>query len=213
MSHEADAARDSTERERQMNELMTRAVSGDATAREELLLQELPRLRAFIRLRTGAALRARESTSDLLQSVCREILADLGKMQFQGSAAFRHWLFKTAEHKIIDRARHHEALRRTPSRSEDVADSVLRETFGTLITPSREAAAREEVLRLEEAFAKLSPDHREVITLAKIVGLSHREIGEAMDRTEAATRMLLFRALAELSDLVQGTGSGDRAPS
>ncbi|MEO6595104.1 MAG: hypothetical protein ABIP94_10170, partial [Planctomycetota bacterium] len=42
-----------------------RAVAGDRQAREQLLLDNLPRLEAFLRLQAGAALRRKESLSDL----------------------------------------------------------------------------------------------------------------------------------------------------
>ena len=62
--------------------------------------------------------------------------------------------------------------------------------------------AREEVLRIEQAFEELPENFREVITLSRILGLSHREIAEQTGSTEGATRALLFRALARLSRLL-----------
>ena len=55
------------------------ASGGDAAAIGQLLEQHLPRLRAFVRLRMGAQLRARESASDIVQSTCREILENMGR--------------------------------------------------------------------------------------------------------------------------------------
>ena len=54
--------------------LVLAAQDGDAGAREELLLKHMDRLRAFVRLRSDQRLRLRESESDLVQSVCGEIL-------------------------------------------------------------------------------------------------------------------------------------------
>jgi RNA polymerase sigma-70 factor, ECF subfamily len=59
--------------------------------------------------------------------------------------------------------------------------------------------AAEELGRLEAAFARLDADYREVIVLARVVGLSHAEIAARMGRTESATWNLLARALAKLS--------------
>ena len=56
-------------------------MNDDSAARMQRLLEEhLPRLRAFIRLRTNQAIRARESCSDLVQSVCREVLEEQRKL-------------------------------------------------------------------------------------------------------------------------------------
>ena len=48
---------------------------------------------------------------------------------------------------------------------------------------------------MEAAFDSLPDDYREVITLARIAGLSHAEIARQMARSESAVRMLLSRAL------------------
>ena len=71
--------------------------------------------------------------------------------------------------------------------------------YSGLCTPSRDAAAREELARAEAALARLSEEHREVIVLARIVGLSHAQIAEKLGTTEVATRSLLHRALARLA--------------
>jgi RNA polymerase sigma factor (sigma-70 family) len=51
----------------------------------------------------------------------------------------------------------------------------------------------------------LKPEnYREVITLSRVVGLSHREIGEQIGKNEGAVRVLLHRALARLGRLMDG---------
>ena len=67
----------------------------------------------------------------------------------------------------------------------------------------RVALAKEEVLLFEAAFDTLSDEHREVISLSRIVGLSHQEIGEQLGRSEAAARQLLHRALAALAVAIE----------
>ena len=73
---------------------------GEPPPAEQLLLRYLPSLRGFVRLKSGARLRALESCSDLVQSICREILQHWERYQGDDEAAFRAWLFKTAERKI-----------------------------------------------------------------------------------------------------------------
>jgi RNA polymerase sigma factor (sigma-70 family) len=53
---------------------------------------------------------------------------------------------------------------------------------------------------LEQAIVRLSEDHREVILLMKIEGLSAKEVGERMDRSENAVHLLLSRALKRLAE-------------
>jgi RNA polymerase sigma-70 factor (subfamily 1) len=188
---------------------------------EGLLERHLSGLRAFVRLNAGPALRAREAQSDLVQSVCREVLEGLDQFEYRGDAAFKLWLFQTARRKIIDRARYWRrdkralarevALDPSPRRNQSSGHNLLHQ-YATFCTPSQEAILHEEQARIEQAFAKLSPEHRKVITLARIVGLSHREIGERMRRNEAAARQLLHRALAQLSKHLESGSPDDDAP-
>ena len=80
--------------------LIEKLTSGDPDAIEHLLSRHMPGLRAFIRLRAGPVVRARESESDLVQSVCREVLRGIERFDYQGDAAFKNWLFKAALRKI-----------------------------------------------------------------------------------------------------------------
>jgi len=190
--------------------LVDSASRGDAAAVEELLTRYLPGLNAFVRLRAGPLLRARESSSDLVQSVCREVLAHVDRFQYRSEGLFKQWLFTTAARKIADRCDHVQAQRRDVCREValDAASAVsaagsFADACRSLVTPSRELIGREELVATERALLDLDDDHREVILLARVVGLSAREIGEQMNRSESAVRSLLHRALAELSARVE----------
>lgn len=60
---------------------------------------------------------------------------------------------------------------------------------------------------IESALKKIKPESREVIVLAHIEGMSHQEIGEILNKTPAATRVMLHRALGELRKVL---GVGQR---
>lgn len=179
------------------------ASRGDPDAVEALLERHLPRLRAFVRLRMGRELRRKESASDLVQSACREVLRQIDRYEHRSESNFRSWLFTTALRKIQDRVDYYRADKRDV-RHEISADGsrgleALARVYADFDTPSAQLAMKERVARLEAAFDRLSPEHREVITLARIVGLPHREVAAAMGRSETASRMLLYRALAALA--------------
>ncbi|MEM7306429.1 MAG: RNA polymerase sigma factor [Planctomycetota bacterium] len=184
-------------------DLVQRATGGDQAAVELLLAEHLSRLRAFLRLRMGAVVRSKESTEDLVQSVCREALERLDGFEYRGEASFRHWLFRQAEHKVIDRGRFYRRGKRDAEREIALEaqghESETLRGLESLFTPSRDAVAHEELARLEQAFGKLPPDYQEVILLARVVELPHAKIAERMGRTVSATWTLLSRALARLS--------------
>lgn len=186
--------------------LVDQASRGEGLALDALLERHLPALLAFVRLHAGAELRQREASMDLVQSACREVLADLGQMRYRDEANFKHWLFLAAERKLADRARFHGRERRDvrrelaldPQTSAHEA-RMLGEGLGTLYTPSQDAIARETLDRALAAFGELSGEYRQVIVLARIVGLSHGDIAREMGRSETAVRTLLHRALARLA--------------
>jgi RNA polymerase sigma factor (sigma-70 family) len=65
-------------------------------------------------------------------------------------------------------------------------------------TPSVVFTRREELDRLERALDKLKGEHRQVILLAKIEGLSYQHIGRRLNRSPEAVGMLLSRAMLAL---------------
>ncbi|MFO0984454.1 MAG: sigma-70 family RNA polymerase sigma factor [Planctomycetota bacterium] len=185
--------------------LIESAALGDRQAIEALLEKYLPGLRAFVRLRCGAELRAKESTSDIVQSVCRELLQGLATFRWQGEACFKSWLFSAALRKVADRAEYFQAAKRDAGRELSLergsrSDASLWACYQSLSSPSQHAIAREQAERIERAFEQLSDEQREVVVLAKIAGLSRTEIGKHLGKSEGAVRAILHRALAELSD-------------
>jgi RNA polymerase sigma-70 factor (subfamily 1) len=189
-------------------QLAQRASRGHAASMESLLERYLPRLRAFVRLRVDRDLRQRESSSDLVQSVCRQVLEHAEGFEYRSEEAFRAWLFKTALNKIRERARFHRAERRAPGRERRVGETapedVLLPMYSRITTPSEAAAAHELAERMEGAFDQLPDDYREVITLSRIVGLPRPDVAKAMERSEGAVSMLLSRALVELVAVLDG---------
>jgi len=185
--------------------LARRASSGDPIAIAELLELNLPKLRTYIRLRSGRFLRALESSSDLAQSVCREVLADLVEGEYPGDRGFRAWLFLTARRKIADRVRYYRAEKRdagrlvsSPSKAdiEQIADGYARAGLGT---PSRAAMTAERVAQIEAAMDRLTPGDRDLIAQRRVLGMTYAEIAERMGKSEGAVRVQLHRALSRLS--------------
>ena len=194
--------------EKDLESLVEAAAKGDGEAVNRLLEHYLVELRAFVRLRSGALLRERESHSDLVQSVCREVLERQDGFRYAGEAAFRRWLFTMAMRKIHDRRDYFLAQKRDVGRdlrgdAGSVSDEeALLDCYGSFLTPSRHANAREELARVEAAFAELRDEAREVITLVRILGLSSKEAAAEMGKSEGAIRVLLYRSLAKLSQIL-----------
>lgn len=182
----------------------------------ELLERHLPKLHAFVKARLGAALRQREGTVDVVQSVCREVVEHGATFEFRGEERFIAWLRLAAHNKIREKHRRHVAQRRDMRREAEATDSVAAAAFATLMTPSAIAVGNESAAIVRDALAALSEEHRDVITMSRFVGLPHAVIAEYLDRSEAAARQLLARALARLAEELSRRGidpAGGRASS
>lgn len=187
--------------------LFAAAEGGDRQALERLIERYLPRLHAYVRVRLGPRVRAREASADVVQSVCGELLAAMPKFEFRGEERFRDWLFTSALNKIRDKQRYHDRAKRDAGRERDGdADDGCMAHVASWVTPSVDAIGGETARALAEALDELSEEHREVITLARIVQLPHVVIAESMGRSEPATRQLLARALLQLAQRLKRRG-------
>jgi RNA polymerase sigma-70 factor, ECF subfamily len=187
--------------DREEQSLIDSAQRGDDHAVRELLERHLSGVRAFVRLRMAPQLRAKESASDLVQSVCLELLRNLSRYRYRSDDNFKRWLYTTALRKLSNKVVHYRRERRDVRREQSV-ESLANE-YRSFSTPSHAMMDREEIEQIERVFDTLPADYREVITLTRIVGLSHQEVAAMMGRTQTATRSLLVRALGTLTKALQ----------
>ena len=75
-----------------------------------------------------------------------------------------------------------------------------------MFDPCRQAMRHEEIAQLEAAFDELPEDYRQVLTLYRIVGIGLPELARQLGRSEAATKMLLSRAMAKLTTVLSRRG-------
>ena len=190
--------------------LALRASQGDPNCVEQLLVRYLPRLQAFVRSQVDAKMRIRESVSDMVQSTCREVIANGPDFEWQGEARFRGWLFTTALNKIRARGRYWDADKRAAPPAS-VPPEEIGDAYAQANSPSHVLAGQEAQTSVDKAMAALPEDYRQVVALSRVAELPHVEVARIMGRTEGAVRMLLSRALCELVaqiDQVEGRSRG-----
>ena len=182
----------------------------DPDALEALLAAQLPALRAFVGRRADRLLLSKESRSDLVQSVCREVVEHAARYEHRGGDSFRRWLQRTAERKIIDRYRYYTADKRDAARETGPDGEAVLAARGAGPSPSQNAVATEQAERLRRALAALPPHYADVIRLARLEGLPLSAVAERLGRTVDAVRNLLFRAIGALSDELASPSTAPR---
>ena len=169
------------------------------------LVRHLDTVRCFVRIQLGPALRQREQESDIVQSVCAEVLAHPNRFQWQGEAAFRSWLYRAVLDRVRHKLRYHVAdcrdMRREEARGAE--SHGLLDSYAEMVTPSRIAMSRELQVRLEQAIDELPEPQREVLVRARLLQMDHEAIASDLGITVAHSRQLLHRALAKLAPVVQ----------
>ena len=118
-------------------------------------------------------------------------LAALDGFRDEGST-FRAWLFRIAHNAI---ANSHRSRRRR--RTEPITDAHEQPAPGA--DPATLVARADQQREVRAALSRIPPERRQVILLRFVDGLSAREIGAVLDRSEGASRVLLHRALRDLA--------------
>lgn len=182
--------------------------AGDRAALDRVLDWVLPKVDAYVRLNTGHHLRAREGCEDLVQSVCREVVASVDEFRGDTEAQLNAWVLRLAERKIHARHRSQAALCRDASREIPMQvsdgsggwDSLT--CYSAVATPSEALSMREEVARIEAALGRLPEEQRRVLTMARVKGMRYVEIAEELGKSEPAVRKIVSRARARLALLL-----------
>jgi len=187
--------------------LIALAQGGDESALNQLCTVYGPRVLWLIRLRMGRSLRSKLESVDVVQDVLVHALRDLQSFTYKSEGDFVRWLAGIAENRLRDNLDKLHAAKRDIRREvrfnregESRAGRFNRrmEPIATT-TPSVVLSRQEEFERLSRAIDALKPEYREVIVLTKIEGLSYGEIGQRLDKSADAVRMLACRAMAALS--------------
>jgi RNA polymerase sigma-70 factor (ECF subfamily) len=182
--------------DRQADDRLVDAARADPRAFRFLYERHARAVYSYLRAR-GAS---EDDAADLAATTFERALAGLRGYRPAG-AGFRAWLLRIARNAAIDASR-----RRRPTASLDAvhstADASGSRPVPSLVRPGPEGALldaerRAEVRRLVGGL----PDvQREAVVLRYASGLTAREIGVVIGKSEDATQKLLTRALARLKE-------------
>ena len=109
----------------------------------------------------------------------------------------RPFLFKIARNLLINRVRRSQIVP-----IDAVADMDALDMASSVPGQDRTIIARDELRALQSALDRLSPRYREAVVLARIEGLSGREIAARMNITESAVSHYLDRGIRMLAEML-----------
>ena len=180
--------------------LVERAQKGERAAFDALVLEERPRLEAFVRSRVGpgASFGGKAEVEDVVQETLLRACRKIGGLELQSPDSVFRWLCGIATNVLLEAASRHGRKPTVPLDFDVPADGT---------TPSHAARKEERFDRLQDAIDHLSPDHREAILLVRVEGLSVKEVAERMNRTPHAVSNLILRASRRLKELLGETQS------
>lgn len=158
------------------------------------------RLLSVIYLRMGPELRARMDPEDVLQEVAIEAINSWHTLDDVNNVGA--WLVVLARRKVARILRDQVGVAARDPRRERAIKTDL-PVADRRSGPVTAADRKDRLALLEQALARLSEPHREVIVLSRIEGLSAKRIGERLGRSENAVHLLLGRALRRLAQELQ----------
>lgn len=184
------------------HELVQAARSGDQGAFETLVKANQAMAYQLAYRMTGNP----EDAADLTQEAF--LNAWRGLSAFDGRSSFSTWLYRLTSNACIDFLRR-EKRRSTLSLTLEADEEESRQTEVSDERWSPEALLdRQESLQaVRRALGQLSDEHREVLLLRELEGLSYREIAQALGLEEGTVKSRIARARLALRDFLLQSGN------
>ena len=150
-----------------------------------------------------------EEARDLSQEVFLQVFRTLGG--FEGRSALRTWIYRIVVNQCRNRQRWWRRRRRDRSLAlqdmTDAQEARLSEQQGPQ-GPQHEMELRDRAREVQAALAGLSFDHRAILMLREVEGLSCEEIAHALALPAGTVKSRLARAREALRRRVVATSNG-----
>ncbi len=155
-------------------------------------------------------LRDTDAARDVVQDAFIKAYQHLA--DFHGESGFYTWLYRIAMNLCIDRARRDKRFTKVEfddgaGGDDPPAAEVAPHRLG--FDPAQALRDREIRERVGQALAQLSANHRTVIVLREVDGLSYKEIAEVMGCSEGTVMSRLFHARKRMQEMLRGLTEED----
>ncbi len=180
--------------------ILARARRGDLHAFEELVRLYEKRVYAVALRSSGSPEDAADITQEVFLRAWRSIES------FRGDSGFSTWLFRITMNLCVDFARHKHAQPQTQPLVIGEEDSE-RPIPDTAPTPEEHLDNRELGRELAAALDEVSEEHRRIVLLRDVSGLSYTEIAEVLEISEGTVKSRLSRARIALRTVLLRRGN------
>ena len=184
-------------------ELVQRARQGDEDSFAALVEQNQGRIYNLALRMTGNP----DDALELSQEAFLNAWKGLGK--FQGDSSFATWLYRLTSNVCIDflrREKRRNALSMTIS-LDDEEEARQAELPDERFSPHVEAERRERREALRASLNTLSAEHRRVLILRELEGLSYGEIAQVLGLEEGTVKSRIARARLALRNYLKKQGN------
>lgn len=169
--------------------LIARAQRGDQVAFGDLYEAYLAQIYRYIYFRV----RNHKDVEDLTEQVFIKAWRAIGNYQIQGTP-FLAWLYRIAHNVVVDFHR--------GNKVEIVDIDTQYDLPAVGLDPEAQLIKKNTLERVATAIQALSPSHQQVLTLRLLLGLSHNETADIMERSAGAVRVMQHRALQALRKML-----------
>jgi RNA polymerase sigma-70 factor, ECF subfamily len=176
-------------------ELVQKCQSGEMSAFQELVSRYHQKVYMVIL----GLLRNRDDAMEVAQETFLRAYRKI--KSFQGDSSFYTWLYRIAVNIAIDAQRRQ---KRNPLEFRETMDGLLEEQNEVAKDPFSDVHDMELRDRLVKAINDLTPEHKAVIVLRTIEGLSYKDIGEILGCSEGTVMSRLHYARKKLQNKLSG---------
>lgn len=177
-----------------LDDLVDRAVNGDAAAFDSVLGLIHPVVVRYCRSRMSAGHRSLSSADDVAQEVCMAVFTALPTFRREGKP-FLAFVYGICAHKVAD-------AHRVASRSRSMPMAEVPDSVSTDRGPEQNVVALATAGVVDDLLGALPDAQQEILRLRVVVGLSAEDTAEALGMTAGSVRVAQHRALAKLRHLL-----------